>query len=216
MNCRITVGLGLVSSILLSAPAWAQQWPTQDPAYSAPDPSLAAPEAFGAAGTIAITSDFDIDLRRITESFRGNSESATQIHVTPSLLMFLAPNFAVGGMLNFQHDSFEQPDASLTKLGVGPLAAYNVNISPRASLLPTVGLLYTWAKASATNMGGRQSATGYEISMILRAPVLLHPFPHVFVGATPFVEFDLVSKAEDMDVAKTRTFGVTLDLGLWF
>ena len=31
-----------------------------------------------------------------------------------------------------------------------------------------------------------------------------------------FTEFDLVSKSEGMDVAKTRTFGMTLDLGLWF
>jgi hypothetical protein len=65
-------------------------------------------------------------------------------------------------------------------------------------------------------MGGRVSGSGHDISLLMRAPVLFHAFPHVFVGATPFMEIDLTSKFEDMDVAKTRTFGVTLDLGFWF
>jgi hypothetical protein len=45
--------------------------------------------------------------------------------------------------------------------------------------------------------GGRpQSRSGYDISLLLRVPVLFHAFQHVFVGATPFTELDLVSKSE--------------------
>jgi hypothetical protein len=217
---RTTLALALGAAIAFTAaaaPARAQQFPTQDPSYTTPDPSLAPPEGFGAPGTIAITSDFDIDLRRISQSFRGSSVSETQIHVTPTVLMFMAHNFAIGGILAYQYDAIEEPtDYSLTKLGIGPLAAYNIGVSPRVSLLPTAGLLYTWAKQNETVNGGRQSASGYEVSLLLRVPVLFHPFPHAFVGATPFTEIDLVSKSEGQDVAKTRTFGVTLDLGLWF
>ena len=51
-----------------------------------------------------------------------NSLSATEIHVTPTLLMFLAPNFALGGLFAYQYDSFEVGDYSLSKVGLGPLA----------------------------------------------------------------------------------------------
>jgi hypothetical protein len=214
---RVALALGPALALLaLAPPASAQQWPTNDPSYAAPEPGMAAPETFGSAGTVAITSDFDLDLRHITDSFRGNSTSATQIHITPTALIFLARNLAVGGILAYQYDSVEVGDYSLNKFAIGPLLAYNIGISPRASLLPTVGLLYGWAKESETIGGGRQSRSGYEVSMLVRIPVLFHAFEHVFVGATPFTEFDLVSKQEDTDVAKTRTLGVTLDLGLWF
>lgn len=222
---RVALALGPAVALLalsaLSAPAWAQQFPTNDPSYAAPEPSLAPPEGFGSAGTIAITSDFDIDLRHITDTFRGNSNSQLQIQVSPSLLMFLARNFAVGGILSYQFARDESGsatggEASLTTLEIGPLAAYNINVSPRASIMPTVGLLYRYGKLSQELAGGRQSGSGHDISLLLRAPVLFHAFPHVFVGATPFTEIDLSSKFEEMDVAKTRTFGVTLDLGFWF
>lgn len=218
---RVVLALGSALALLaLAAPASAQQFPTSDPSYAVPEPSLAPPEGFGSAGTIAITSDFDIDLRHITQSLRGNSTSELQIQVSPSLLMFLARNFAVGGILSYQFDradgSGTEGEVSLTTLEIGPLAAYNINVSPRASILPTVGLLYRYGKISQETMGGRVSGSGHDISLLMRAPVLFHAFPHVFVGATPFMEIDLTSKFEDMDVAKTRTFGVTLDLGFWF
>ena len=214
---RVAMALGPALALLaLATPASAQQFPTSDPAYGVPEPSLAAPEAFGAAGTVAVTSDFDLDLRRITHSFMGDSVSQTQIHITPSVLIFMANNLAVGGLMAYQYDSFEEGDYSLNKFAVGPLLAYNIGVSPRASLLPTVGLLYQYGKESETVGGGRQSRTGYDFSLLLRVPVLFHAFQHVFVGATPFTEFDLVSKSEGQDVAKTRTFGVTLDLGVWF
>ena len=78
---RVALALGPALALLAlsapSVPAWAQQFPTNDPSYAAPEPSLAPPEGFGSAGTVAITSDFDIDLRSITQSFRGNSNSAS-------------------------------------------------------------------------------------------------------------------------------------------
>ena len=100
---------------------------------------------------------------------------------------------------------------------IGPLAAYNINVSPRASMhahgRPAVPL-----RQAVAGAGGRAptAESGYDISLLLRVPVLFHAFPHVFVGATPFTEIDLSSKVEGEDVAKTRTFGVTLDLGFWF
>jgi len=219
MTRRIRVALALgpaLALLALATPASAQQFPTSDPTYGVPEPSLAAPEGFGTKGTVAITSDFDLDLRRITDSFMGDSVSQTQIHITPTVLIFMANNLAVGGLMAYQYDSVEEADYSLNKFAIGPMLAYNIGVSPRASLLPTVGVLYGWAKQSETVGGGRDSSSGYDISLLLRVPVLFHAFQHVFVGATPFAELDLVSKSEGQDVAKTRTFGVTLDLGVWF
>ena len=141
------------------------------------------------------------------------TDSAKEFVLSPNALFFLAPNLAVGGALALDYASVE--GGSVTGLGIGPLVAYNIPVSPRVSLFPTVGLLYTWVSAETTVQGGKSSVSGYDISLLIRAPVLFHAFQHVFVGVVPFFEADLAAKLEDQDTSKTRTFGATLDFGFW-
>ena len=204
---------GALALLAMNTSAHAQQWPTADPSYSAPAPGMVAPDAFGAAGTMAITADFDLDLRHVSQSFMGQSDSGTQVTISPELLVFMAPNFAIGGLLGLQHTSAE--NFKETGLSLGPLAAYNIPIGPQSSVFPVVGLLYTWGNQTVTTPGGKTDVSGYDISLLLKVPVLFHPFQHVFVGFGPFIELDLVAKQEGENTSKTRTMGLTLDFGLW-
>jgi hypothetical protein len=212
---RTTCLLSSTLMLLLAAPAFAQQWPAADPSYGATDPTMAAgPEMFGAAGQMVISSEFDFDFRYISLSLNDNTDSYKELVISPDLMFFLAPNLAVGGLLSFDYVSAPN-DASTTGLGLGPLLAYNFWISPKASLFPTVGVLYTHVSSEQRTVTGKESHSGYDVSLLLRVPVLYHPFQHVFVGVTPFTEIDLVSKQDDADAAKTNTFGLTFDIGFW-
>jgi hypothetical protein len=210
-----TVGTLMLFSSLLAAPALAQQWPTTDPGFTKPDPSLASggAESFGAPGQMVISGDFDIDLQYVSRTLNNLSESGPSITISPSLLFFLAPNLALGGIVGFQHES--RGDVSASAFTVGPLAGYNIWISPRASIFPMLGLQYSWRKQSIEIAGGRDSDSYQRFSLLLKAPVLFHPFPHVFVGFGPVIVIDFTSKVDDQDYAKTRSFGLTLDLGFY-
>lgn len=207
-------GATVLALVLAAGPAHAQQWPTDDPSYGVPDPSLKLrPEGFGSPGTMVITGDFDLDFRHITDSFMGRSASATVVTVTPSVLVFMAQNFAVGGLLSLQYLSADP--VSETNLSIGPLVAYNIPVGARTSIFPALGVTYTWGNRTRSIEGGSEDLSGYDISLLIKAPVLFHPFEHVFVGFGPFIELDLVAKQEGADTSKTRTLGLTLDLGFW-
>jgi hypothetical protein len=209
-----TLGALVLSSAFVSASAGAQQWPTSDPGFSKPDESLASGvEGFGAPGQMLITSEFDIDLRYVSESLSGLSQSGPDITISPALMFFLAPQLAVGGILGFHHEAKE--NNTLTSFIFGPTIAYNIAISPRASIFPMVGLVYTWFKTEQDLPSGRRTNSGYDLGLLLKAPVLFHPFPHVFVGFGPIIIIDFVSKADMGAATKTRSFGLTLDLGFW-
>jgi hypothetical protein len=206
----LTVFLG----VLGPAPAHAQRWPTTDPGFNKQDESLANPVlGFGTPGQIVITSDFDLDLRYVSETLGGFSQSGPQITVSPAIMFFLAPRLAVGALMSFQHESRENDSASTFVFGPG--VAYNIPISARASIFPTLGLTYTWWKTSTGTAGGRTTRSGTELGLLLKSPVLFHPFTHVFVGFGPIIVVDLTSSAEGSTPSKTRSFGLTMDLGLW-
>jgi hypothetical protein len=213
MKLRSLGGL-VLSSVFLAASARAQQFPTSDPSFTKPDQSLmSAPEGFGAPGQMAITSEFDIDLRYASETLSGLSTSGPDITISPSLMFFLAPQLAVGALLGFHHRGEE--NLTLTSFIFGPTASYNFWITPRASIFPTVGLTYTWGKTSVRTAGGRDTDAWYDLGLLLKAPVLFHPFPHVFVGFGPVIVVDFAAKAEGRAPTKTRSFGLTMDLGFW-
>jgi hypothetical protein len=208
-----TLGALVLSSAFVAASARAQQWPTTDPGFTRPDESLATGiEGFGTPGQMLITSEFDLDLRYVSESLSGLSQSGPEITISPALMFFLAPQLAVGGILGFHHESREKDSNTVF---VGPTIAYNIPISPRASIFPMVGLAYTWFKTSQDLAGGRRSNSGYDLGLLIKGPVLFHPFPHVFVGFGPIIVIDFVSKVDMGAATKTRSFGLTLDLGFW-
>ena len=152
---------------------------------------------------MVISSEFDIDLRYVSESAGGRSESGPDITISPSVMFFLAPQLAVGGLLGFHHESAEE--VSLSRFTFGPTVAYNIPVSERASVFPTVGILYGWAKSSSRTQGGRVSNSGYDIGLLLKAPFLFHPFPHVFVGFGPVIVLDFASKVDVGTATKTRS-----------
>jgi hypothetical protein len=200
--------------LLLAAPARGQQIPTADPSFSKPDDNLNTPVlAFGTPGQMAITSEFDIDLGYVSETLNGLSQSGPNITISPALMFFLAPQLAVGGLLRFHHEAREGD--SLSSFVFGPTASYNLPISDRASIFPTLGLTYTWRKVSVGSTGGRMTTTGSDFGLLVKAPVLFHPFPHVFVGFGPVIVVDFSSKADAGAATKTRSFGLTMDLGFW-
>ncbi len=216
MKLAAAVALVLSSAVLpvFVGPARAQQWPTSDPSFSKTDESLASPAVvFGSPGQIAITSEFDIDLRYVSESLSGLSESGPDITISPSIMFFIANQLAVGGLLGFHHEGRE--DDTYSSFIFGPIASYNFPISDRASIFPTFGLTYTWEKTSVASGGGRMTNSGAQFGMLIKAPVLFHPFPHVFVGFGPVIIVDFTSSAEVGPPTKTRSFGLTMDLGFW-
>ena len=207
-SAALAIVVATMVATISAAPAQAQQWPTADPAYSAPNPLLAAPEGFGAPGPIVVSSDFDLDLSY--SKYSGADSGATYLQLAPALAFFLVHNLAVGGSLNFEYVATSSVDT--TRVTVGPLVGYNIPLGPRLSLFPTASLGYAWEKRSQDVSGGVVSSTGHRSFLTLRAPVLFHPFAHVFVGLAPFLSFDLSAKD---DGPKARVFGLTLDLGFW-
>jgi hypothetical protein len=213
MKLRTCLTLSTMT-MLLAAPALAQQFPTNDPSYGGTDPSLATgPDRFGAPGQMVISSAFDVDFRYTKLSFMDNDISIKEVVISPDLMFFVIPNLAIGGMLNFDYSTSDV--RTTTAVGLGPLLAYNFWISPSASVFPTVGVLYNHVSQETPTMGGKTTVSGYDVSLLVRLPILFHPFQHVFVGVTPFTEIDVVAKEEGMDTSKTQTFGLTLDIGFW-
>jgi hypothetical protein len=212
VTAAVTVGITLgIAMSRTGGTAHAQQWPTSDPSYNAANPLLAPPEGFGAPGQIVVSSDFDLELEYSNPS--GAPKGETKIQVAPALAFFLLHNLAVGGFLDLTHKL--EDDGSSTTLGVGPLVGYNIPVGARLSLFPTAGVGYTWAKTRTDLPGGTRSSTYDAFRLIVRAPLLFHPFPHVFVGLAPYLQWGLTAKSEGTDQPKARAFGVTLDLGFW-
>jgi hypothetical protein len=212
---RASVGCVVVLSAFLAGPAWAQNWPTSDPGFTRPEPSLATggADTFGAPGQMLISGDFDIDLQYVSQTLNNLSLSGPNITIAPSLMFFLATNVAVGGVAGFHHAS--AGDLASSEFNLGPIAGYNIWITPRASIFPMLSLQYFWGKVGRQTSGGRDVNSSQRFAMVLKGPVLFHPFAHVFLGFGPIIVLDFMSKLDDADYAKTRSFGLTLDLGFY-
>jgi hypothetical protein len=68
---------------------------------------------------------------------------------------FLSRHISVGGLLGFSHSRLVLRDPPVNSLSVGPQLGWNLELSPRVSFYPNVGLLYGYysdriATASAT------------------------------------------------------------------
>lgn len=196
---------------LTAGSALAQQWPTSDPSYTAPNPLLAPAAGFGSPGTIVVSSDFDLGFEYSNPS--GAAKGQMTFKLAPSLAFFLMQNLAVGGFLDLTHTA--RDGGSTTSFSVGPLVGYNIPLSQRLSLMPTLGIGYAWTKNKEDLPGGARSSTTDGFTLVVRAPVLFHPLAHVFVGLAPYVNWGLSAKNEGVDLPKQRDFGVTLDLGFW-
>lgn len=169
-------------------------------------------ELFGQAGQITFDANFRAAIEYEKQSGVSGSpeQSETSVVIQPSLLFFIAPNLAVGGAVSLVHVSSEG-DNSVTGFGIGPAAAFNVPLSPKVSLFPSLGLFYlhnSWTVNGA-------DFSGYDLGLSLAAPLLLHPVPHLFFGVGPHLSYEFVSKIEGDDAPKALNVGLFLTIGGW-
>ena len=165
----------------------------------------AASGVFGEQGQLFFDANLGGSFVYEKVSFMDNSNSTTTIRLVPSLMFFLAPNIAVGGAVSFTRISDDND--SLTALGIGPAAGFNLPLSPLASLLPQLSLGYVHV-SDGTN-------SGYQIAFSVLAPVLLHIAPHLFIGVGPSFTYSFISKVEGNDAPKTTNFTLGAVIGGW-
>ncbi len=164
--------------------------------------------SFGAQGQIAISSDLQLSIQRITVSPpQGDSESSTDIVVQPALDYFVIDNLSVGGVLSLTHSSPEEGDSFFT-FGIGPRIGYNIPINDVLSFWPRAGIVYRRLS--------RGDASAYTINTGIYAPLMIHPVEHFFIGFGPNISTDLVSKMEGENSYKTTAFGLMTAIGGYF
>lgn len=216
---RTLIRASFLIGALVAAPAFAQQWPATQPGAVPPPPPAA--DRFGTPGQIVISGEMGLDLLYTSiEPPQGDSLSATNIAISPALDYFVVQNVSVGGVVSLTHDRYDQFSAmgvvrhKDTSLLITPTVGYNLDLGPRLSLFPRAGVGYLYSTSSVE--GGPDSGSSSTISLMLQAPVLIHPVEHFFIGFGPVLLVDLISKFDDEDLSKRRRVGLVLEIGGWF
>jgi hypothetical protein len=174
-------------------------------------PASAQPaNPMGQVGQVAIASDFQLAFAyQSTSAAMGDDpDSVTTIQLAPAADFFVAPGFSVGGQLVFVHSS--AGDASITGFGAEPRVGYFAALGPNVGLWPTVGIGYVHSSADLGDLG---DASGYNIVLEARAPLVFQPAEHFFLGIGPLFQTDLVSSVEGEDADKDTTFGLMSVVG---
>jgi hypothetical protein len=178
--------------------------------------------AFGKAGQIAISSDFELSFE--SRSFKApageDPESQTTITLAPALDYFVIDGLSVGGQIAFTRIS--QGDSSAQLIGIGPRVGYNIGLTDNISFWPKLGFAYAMISAESEGVDPVTGATttsdvsGSRMMIGIDAPILFHPAEHFFIGLGPFLSMDLSSKVEDNDATKETAFGLQSVVGGWF
>jgi hypothetical protein len=185
------------------------------PGYAPPPPPAATGPAFGNAGQLVISDDLRAGL--LYTSFSEGDASATDFQLQPAVDYFVIPNLSVGGQLSIRYNTDDDGSGDsidTTLVGIVPRVGYNIPLGSLASIWPRVALGYVHASIS-TGVPS-VSVSGYSIVLEAFAPFLFHPVPHFFIGGGPIVSTELVSKVEDMEVAKTTNIGLVSTIGGYF
>lgn len=187
----------------------------QEPAPVAPPPPVGGSiGVFGERGQFVVSSDLDFSLTRTSVSMGGGS--SVLFSVTPSLDYFISPNFSVGGLVTFTHqtNAFDLGGgfgvADKTVFGLGARAGYHLVLTDVLSLWARLGLVFTHDSYDAGSAG---DFSGNLFQLQLFAPLLWHPAPHFFIGAGPSLATDLMSSFEGNDRAKVTSFGILSTVG---
>lgn len=183
----------VLASLLLAHPAFAQ------PA-----------NPMGQVGQVAIEGDFQLQFAyQTTSAAEGDDpDSVTTIQLAPAADFFVAPGFSLGGQLIFVHSS--AGDSSVTGYGAAPRAGYFFALGPNVGLWPTVAFAYLHSSADLGDLG---DASGYQILLEARAPLVFQLADHFFLGIGPVFQTDLVAKVEDEDTDKDTAFGLQSVVG---
>jgi hypothetical protein len=215
------IGAAFAASTVLGT-ARAQTFPTQDPSYTGTPVSVASTaQRFGEPGQIVIANNFAVDFSyQSSKPPSGSSTSSTNISIAPVIDLFVAPRFSVGGRLAFEYAKGRNVllgDVHATTFQIGPEVGYAVPLSPSVSLYPRLGAGYSHVSVSTPNpIGGRISTPGWSLNIFALAPVLFHPFDHLFLGGGPTFAIDIVSKVSGNDASKLTGVGLSFVIGGWF
>lgn len=183
------------------------------PALLLGGPAMAQKARFGGRGIIVPKGGVGLDYE-IRRPPQGDSTATTDFLIAPGLLVFVAENIAVGGsvLLDVRRSD---PQDSLS-FGLRPEVAYNVQLTPAVSLMPTGWMAY--ASTSVEAFGGDVETRRFSAGVDL--PFLVHLAPHLFIGGGPYVSYDLwakvVSSSRSTNTDKLASFGARSIIGGWF
>lgn len=196
-------------TIVLGGPAGAQVAAPRPPAAASPPMVPGAAAEFGRRGQIAISGELKGSI--LHQSAGMNGDSYTNFEIQPSLDYFVSPNLSVGGLVGIRRESQGVSD-SLVTFTIGPRVGYDIVLSGSVSLWVRAGLGYAHLSRSL----GQVDESGYVIHFSLFAPLLWHPVTHLFLGAGPFLETDLVSRIEGQSAPRTTDIGLSSTVGGYF
>lgn len=203
----LLAAVGMLCATLGTARAFAQEPP---PPSAPPPPVGGSLGVFGERGQFVVSSDLDFQLSHSSWSMGGGS--SVLFTLTPSLDYFISPNFSVGGLVTFTHQTNVASPigvADMTLFGLGARAGYHIVLTNVLSLWLRGGLVYLHDSWDT----GPVDDSGNLFQLQLFAPVLWHPAPHFFIGAGPALTTDLVSSFGDNDRAKETSFGILSTIG---
>jgi hypothetical protein len=180
--------------------------------------ALASAEPMGQPGQLVITGDAKFGFTSQSTSVPNggtNPDSITTLLFAPALDYFIAPNVSIGGAAVYEHES--QGSTSISGYGAEARAGYLIHLAPNISWWPVVGLEYARADI---DLGMGTTGTGSKVSILVFAPVVIHPVEHFFFGVGPAFTTDLTSSVDaggmSGDADKTTNIGVTSVVGGYF
>lgn len=178
------------------------------PAALAQDAAPANP--MGQVGQVAIQGDFLLQFAvQSTSAVEGEDpDSVTTIQIAPAADFFVAQGLSLGGQVVFLRAS--SGDFSVTGVGAAPRIGYFAALGPKVGIWPAVSVAYVHTSADAGDGG---DASGYDVLLQARAPLLFQPADHFFLGLGPVFQIDLISKVEGEDADKTTVFGLQSTVG---
>jgi len=164
----------------------------------------------GQAGQIAIQGDFLLQFAvQSTSAVEGEDpDSVTTIQIAPAADFFVTQGLSLGGQVIFIHQS--AGDSSITGFGAAPRLGYFLPLGPKVGLWPGLSLAYVHSSADIGDLG---DASGYQVFLGARAPLIFQPADHFFLGIGPVFQIDLISKVEDEDTDKDTVFGLQSTVG---
>jgi hypothetical protein len=169
----------LVAFALMSAPRAARAQEEAPPAPVASTsgsgagfaPAAAAGGGFGMAGQWVLSMQ-SYNVGDGPSFFIAKSGGATSFFIQPALDYFLINGVSVGGAVGVGYGG------GTTTVDIGARVGLNLNIVEHIGFWPTAGV------DAAYSSGNHTSSS--EGNLVISAPFLYHPVPHLFLGIGPF------------------------------
>lgn len=220
---RIKTATKVFSAILLlcSAPAWAEDDAAPEGAAASAAPTA---EVFGGKGQFVPSGSLSF-FKNSTSRPGASSTGNVNFTLAPSLGYFVMNNLLIGVNAAVQYVTLDSSSGSLsstsvTLIGGGLSAGYNISFTPKASLLPQLSF---GVKSTSIDMPVSSSSTATASMLMTQleifVPILWHPVPHFFLGVGPIFRTDLTSSIKEngqsQDYNKTTVFGLQTTIGGW-